>query len=93
MNKYELLVIISAGLDDAAKEAKVAQLKGHLETAGATVTKVDKMGIKKLAYEINYKTEGYYVVFDFESNGEVPAKVEPKLRIDESLMRVLFVRK
>ena len=93
MNKYELLVIISTKLDDAAKEAKVEGLKKLLETSGATVTKVDKWGVKKLAYPIKYETDGYYVIYDFESNGETPALTEPKLRIDESLRRFMFVRK
>lgn len=93
MRNYELLLIISAGLSEEAKSAKVEEIKTLLEANGAKVSKVDKMGVKKLAYPINYKTEGYYVVYDFESKGETQALVEPKLRIDEKLMRVLFVRK
>lgn len=93
MNNYELLLIVDANLEGEAKEAKVESIKALLEANGAEVTKVDKWGVKKLAYPINYKTEGYYVIYDFKSAGQTQAAVEPKLRIDESLMRVLFVRK
>ena len=53
----------------------------------------DKWGKKTLAYPINYKTEGYYVLMNFESAPEFPEELERVFRITESIMRYMVVRK
>ncbi|MGD9901664.1 MAG: 30S ribosomal protein S6 [Spirochaetales bacterium] len=93
MNKYELLLIIRAGLEEEKREALVAKINGFLESSKANVTKVDKWGIKKLAYPINYQNEGYYVIFEMEAPATLVAEVEPRLRIEEEVIRVLFIAK
>lgn len=93
MNKYELLMILSASLEDSAKEALIEKVKVMLENKGATDVTVDKWGNKKLAYPINKKTEGYYVLLNFNSNANVPAEVELQLNIVDNVVRTMFVRK
>lgn len=93
MKSYELLLILNARMEEAAREAQLAKVQGYLESAGATVSKVDKWGVKKLAYPIRYQNEGFYVVYNFEAPHSLVSVVEPKLRIEENIMRVIFTAK
>lgn len=95
MNNYELLYIIDNDLSDEAKKAVVDKISGVITDNGGTVDAVDveKWGTRKLAYPINYKTEGYYVLVNFTSDAALPAEVERILRITDSVMRFLIVKK
>lgn len=93
MKSYELLVILNARLDEASREALLEKVKGYLEAAGANIAKVDKWGMKKLAYPIRYQSEGFYTVFEFTAPTNLVSVVEPKLRIEENMMRVMFTAK
>ena len=93
MNKYEILYILDAKLDEAEKEALIERFKGVVETAGGSVEGVDKWGTKKLAYEINFKSEGYYVLMNFTAEAAVPAEIERQMRITDGVMRFIVVRK
>lgn len=93
MNKYEMLTIFSASLSDEDKEKIVEKYTKLMETDGGKVLNVNKWGIKKFAYPINYKREGYYVLFDFEAQPYVPEKISKLMNIDEFVMRSLCLRK
>lgn len=93
MNKYELLTIFSATLSDEAKEKIVAKYSQLVEADGGKVLNVNKWGIKKFAYPIDYKKEGYYVLYEFEANAETPAKINNLMNIDEAVLRSLCLRK
>ncbi|MBP5651687.1 MAG: 30S ribosomal protein S6 [Clostridia bacterium] len=93
MNKYELLTIFSASLSDEQKEAAVAKYTKLMEENGGKVTTVNKWGVKKFAYPIDYKSEGYYVLFEFEAKPEAPAKINALMNIDEAVMRSLCLKK
>ena len=75
MNKYELLTIFSASLTDEQKDEICKKYSDLIEKEGGVVTGLNKWGVKKLAYPINYKPEGYYVLYNFEAAAEVPAKM------------------
>lgn len=92
MNKYEMLTIFSASLSDEQKDAAVQKYVDLIEKDGGKVTGLNKMGVKKLAYPISYKTEGYYVLFNFEAGQAVPAKINHLMNIDEAVMRTLCLR-
>ncbi len=93
MNKYEVLYILDAKLDDAAKDALIEKFKGVVETAGGSVAGVDKWGVKKLAYEINFKSEGYYVLMNFTADAALPQELERQMRITDEVMRFIVVKK
>lgn len=93
MNKYELLTIFSASLSDEQKEAAVAKYTKLMEENGGKVITVNKWGVKKFAYPIDYKSEGYYVLFEFEAKPEAPAKISALMNIDEAIMRSLCLKK
>ncbi len=92
MNKYELMVIIDPALEDDKKEAAVENVKSIIAEAGE-VSATDVWGLKKLAYPIQKKTEGYYVVFQFEAEPELPKELDRRLRIADAYMRHIIVNK
>ena len=93
MNKYEVLYILDAKIDDAAKDALIEKFKGVVESAGGAVENVDKWGVKKLVYEINFKSEGYYVLMNFTANADLPQELERQMRITDEVMRFIVVKK
>ncbi len=93
MNSYELLYIIDNSLTDEAKEAIVNKVNAVVTDNGGTVDNVDKWGAKKLAYPINYKSEGYYVLVNFTSEATLPQEVERVLNITDGVMRHLVTVK
>lgn len=93
MNSYELLYIIDNDLSDEAKENLVAKVSAVVTDNGGTVDGVDKWGTRKLAYPINYKSEGYYVLVNFTAPATLPSEVERVLRITDGVVRFLVVKK
>ena len=93
MNKYEALYILNASLDDAAKDELIEKFKAVVVNGGGEVKGVDKWGVKKLAYEINFKSEGFYVLMNFSAPSELIAELERQMRISDDVMRFITVRK
>lgn len=93
MNSYELLYIIDNEISDEAKEAVVAKIFAVITDNGGTIDGVDKWGTRKLAYPINYKTEGYYVLVNFTAQATLPSELERVMRITDSVVRFLVVKK
>ena len=92
MNKYELMVIIDPALEDDKKEAAVENVKNIIAEAGEVST-TDVWGLRKLAYPIQKKTEGYYVVMQFTAEPELPKELDRRLRIADAYMRHIIVCK
>ena len=93
MNKYELMVILPANLEDEAREGLITKVQSLIESFNGKVESVEKFGVKKYAYAINYKNEGYYVLFNVECGAEVPNLVQKQLLLIENIVRSMFVRK
>ena len=92
MNKYELMVIIDPALEDDKKEAAVENVKNIIAEAGE-VSETDVWGLKKLAYPIQKKNEGYYVVMQFTAEPELPKELDRRLRIADAYMRHIIINK
>ena len=92
MNKYELALVVSAKLEDEARDAVVEKAKGYITRYNGTITEVEEWGKKKLAYEIQKMKEGYYYFIQFEGETTVPAELEERLRIEETVLRFLCVK-
>jgi len=86
---YELMYIIDADLDTEQTAAMVEKFKALIEAHG-TVNELEEMGRKKLAYLINDKPEGYYVLVKFSSGPEFPAELDRVLKITDGIMRSLI---
>ena len=92
MMKYELALVLSAKIEDEERAAMVEKVQAMITTAGAAITNVDEWGKKLLAYEIQKMKEGYYYFIQFEGETTVPAELEERLRIEETVLRFLCVK-
>ena len=92
MRKYEMLYILTATLSDEEKEAIIAKFESVVKEAGGNVEKVDKWGVKKLAYPINYKSEGFYVLMSFEASTTVVAELKRIAGITDGVIRRLITK-
>jgi small subunit ribosomal protein S6 len=92
MNRYEIMFIIANALDDEKKAAIVETVKGIIEDGGE-VTKADVIGTKRLAYPIQKKNEGYYVLIEFNAPAELPKELDRRLRISDDVVRHLIINK
>ncbi|MDO4567663.1 MAG: 30S ribosomal protein S6 [Clostridia bacterium] len=93
MNKYEALYIITPELDEEAISASIEKFSQLVATNGGVVEKVDEWGRRRLAYEIDYKSEGYYVLMHFEGASELPREMERNFKNDENIIRYVVVRR
>ena len=88
--KYEAVVVFSLKNGEDAVKALVAKfsdlIKGHAE-----LVDVDEWGKRKLAYDINYESEGYYVVYHFDSKPEFPDELERVINITDGVLRYIVV--
>ena len=90
MNPYELLLIITPDYDESEAETLTDQVKGIIENGG-TLLKVDPWGKKRLAYPIQKRSEGYYVLYIFESAPGFVAELNQSLRVIETILRYMVV--
>ena len=93
MTKYELALVVNAVIEDEAREAVLTNVKDMISKLGATEIKVEDAGRKKLAYDIQKMSEGYYYFIQFDAETSVPAQIEAKVRIMENVLRFLCVRR
>ena len=93
MNSYELMYIIPSQSSDEEKEALIAQVNSMIEKDGGKIESVERVGNKKLAYEIQKKREGYYVLVNFTAEASVPNKLGSLLAITNNILRYIVVAK
>ena len=91
MNEYESVIIIKPNLDEGEIEGIITEITDLINKDGE-VTKVDKMGVRKLAYEISKCKEGHYVVIYFEADPSIIAELERNYRINENIIKFITVR-
>jgi len=89
---YEVVYIIDPAQSEEAIAATVAKFQTLAEQNGSDVV-VEEWGNRKLAYPIDYKTEGYYVLMSFTSGPEFPKELDRILGITEGIMRSMIVCK
>ena len=87
--KYEVLYVLNPNLSEEETQGIVEKVKTLIEQNG-TVDEIDEWGKRKLAYEINYLTEGYYVLVKFTSGPEFPAELDRVLGITDGVIRSLI---
>ena len=92
MNNYEIMFIIEAALEDEKKEAAIEMVKSIISADGE-VGKVDVWGMRRLAYPIQKKNEGYYVVIEFTAKPELPKELDRRLKIADSVIRHIIINK
>ena len=87
--KYECMYILNPNLAEEEYAAVVEKFKALVEANG-TIDEMQEMGKRKLAYEINYLSEGYYVLVKFTSGPEFPAELDRVLGITDGVIRSLI---
>lgn len=93
MTKYEMLYILDASLSDEAKESIVKKLEDLVKTSGGAVESIDRWGTRKLQYPINYKSEGYYVLMNFEAEKTLVIEIKRVAGITDGIIRRLITKR
>ena len=92
MNKYELVYIIDPAVEEEARKTLIAKFSDLITGNGGSVDKVEEWGKRRLAYAIDYKTEGYYVLVNFQAEAELPRELERNLQISDSVIRYQVIK-
>lgn len=93
MKTYEMLYVLNAGLTDEANEALVKKFEDVVASSGGKVVSTDKWGVKKLAYSINYKNDGFYVLMTFEAEGSVVKELDRVAGLTSEVLRRVITAK
>ena len=93
MNRYELTYIIDTALEEEARKELIEKVSALIAQNGGKVEKIDETwGKRRLAYPINDKPEGYYVLVTMQAPAELPKEIERNLRINENVLRSLVIK-
>ncbi|MDI6600191.1 MAG: 30S ribosomal protein S6 [Thermoanaerobacteraceae bacterium] len=92
MKAYEALYILDTELDEESRQKLIEKFKSIVENGGELVN-LDEWGRRRLAYPINKKNEGYYVLMDFNSDSNVQMELERVFKITDGVMRFMVVNK
>ncbi|MBQ0099281.1 MAG: 30S ribosomal protein S6 [Firmicutes bacterium] len=93
MTKYEMLYILDATLTDEAKEEIIKKFEDLVTSNGGSIEKTDRWGVKKLQYPINYKSEGFYVLMDFEAEKSLVVEIKRVVGITDGVIRRLITKR
>src|SRR5450759_2377814 len=92
MRIYEELFVARPDVTDEEIDPFIEQLTKMITSQGGTVDKSDKWGIRKLAYRVQKRTEGYYVLLQFTAGPEAVKEIERRLRVSDMVMKFITVR-
>jgi small subunit ribosomal protein S6 len=92
MNNYEVLYILNSEQDDEVIAGQADKFSNLVTANGGEVVSVDKWGRRRLAYPINFKNEGYYVLMNIKAGSDLPAELERNFRISDEVVRYIVVR-
>ena len=87
------MFIIAASLEEEKRTAAIDMVKEIISAEGGEITNADEWGMKKLAYPIQKKNEGFYVVFQFKAPAELPLELDRRLKISDSIIRHMIINK
>lgn len=93
MNKYETIFIINPEMSEEQINSTVDKVKSIIEGSNGVIDGIDLWGKKKLAYEIDKKSEGFFVLINFSSLGDFPKELDRNFRIMDSVIRHIIVKK
>jgi small subunit ribosomal protein S6 len=86
------MYILDPALEGNERKELIDRFTKLLVDNGATIDKADEWGKRRLAYPINFKNEGYYVLINFTAGPDVPREIERNLRISDQVMRSMVVK-
>lgn len=86
---YDTTVILNPQLEESGIDGRIKEIVGRIEENGGKMVRENRMGMRRLAYEIQKLSQGYYVTFVYDGNGDLVKELERKFRLDESCLRFL----
>ena len=92
MNKYETIFIVDSELTEEARAPVIERFKNLIESNGQ-LEEIDEWGVRRLAYPINDKLEGYYVLVTYSAPPEFPSELERVFKISDNILKFLIIRK
>ena len=92
MHQYELMVILDPSVEERTVAPSLDKFLNVIRNGGGTVENVDIWGRRRLAYEINKKTEGIYAVVNLKSSSADVVELDRQLRLSEAVMRTKVLR-
>lgn len=92
MRKYEIMYIVRPDLDEEGRKALIERFNTVLTDNGAEIEKVEEMGMRRLAYEINKYREGYYVVIVLNSKPVAVEEFDRLAKINDDIVRFMIIR-
>ena len=92
LKSYETLFVVNAELSEEDTKAVVEKFTALISQHGV-IEEVNEWGKRKLAYPIDYKTEGYYVLVNFKSEPDFPSELERIFNITDTILRSIVVAK
>ena len=92
MRRYEMMIILDPSLEERTVQPSLDQFLKVVTTAGGSVDKVDVWGRRRLAYEIDKKTEGIYTVVDLLAEPDTVKELDRQLNLNEAVMRTKIIR-
>ena len=92
-HKYEMMMIVDPQIEDASVKKLVNKYFEVITNAKGTIDKSDFGGRRKLAYPIDHKTEGTYVVMNYTCEPESSAELDRQLKLNDAILRTKVLRK
>ncbi len=92
MRAYEVMFIVKADLDEEQTNGVIEKFKGIVEKTGGEVSKLDKWGKRKLAYEIKKNRDGFYVLMQINGEAETAAELDRVFRITDEVIKHMIIR-
>lgn len=92
MRRYEIMFIIDPSLPEEEVDQVNSQVEELVTSGGGQVESVEKMGRRKLAYEVNRKKDGFYVLFTMSADGDIVREIERRFRVMDQVLRYITVR-
>jgi len=91
LRRYETVVIAQANLPEDDMTGLIERYNSIIADRKGTVVKIDRWGVRKLAYDIRKQTRGAYVIYDFAGTSDVVAELERNLKIDDNVLKYMTV--
>jgi small subunit ribosomal protein S6 len=92
MRHYEMMIILDPNLEEGTVQPSLEQFLGVVTTAGGSVDKVDVWGRRRLAYEIDKKSEGIYAIVDMVTEPDAVRELDRQLSLNEAVLRTKVLR-
>jgi small subunit ribosomal protein S6 len=92
MRQYEMMIILDPSLEERTVQPSLDQFLTVVTTAGGSVDKVDVWGRRRLAYEIDHKSEGIYTVIELKAEPETVKELDRQLNLNEAVIRTKIMR-